>query len=186
MIRLMEIGDLDIVGEIVNGDWKNIYSSYINPDLLSLEGCKKRKKEIEAELLSGSLANYIYEDDGIVKALLTFGQTADSDKSGAFEIWRIYVSQDFQGVGIGKSLLTFAEKQAMLSGFQEIIIWAFKENFKAVSFYKHNGYVEDKVMNLEILTVQKVYGFAKGWKRVDVQDSKRPGALRGGECGVFA
>ena len=27
MIRLMEIGDLDIVGEIVNGDWKNIYSS---------------------------------------------------------------------------------------------------------------------------------------------------------------
>ncbi len=44
MIRLMEIGDLDIVGEIVNGDWKNIYSSYINPDLLSLEGCKKRKK----------------------------------------------------------------------------------------------------------------------------------------------
>lgn len=43
MIRLMEIGDLDIVGEIVNGDWKNIYSSYINPDLLSLEGCKKRK-----------------------------------------------------------------------------------------------------------------------------------------------
>ena len=60
MIRLMEIGDLDIVGEIVNGDWKNIYSSYINPDLLSLEGCKKRKKEIEAELLSGSLANYIY------------------------------------------------------------------------------------------------------------------------------
>ncbi|MCI7181257.1 MAG: GNAT family N-acetyltransferase [Lachnospiraceae bacterium] len=99
-------------------------------------------------MLSGSLANYVYEDDGIVKALLTFGQTADSDKSGAFEIWRIYVSQDFQGVGIGKSLLTFAEKQAMLSGFQEIIIWAFKENFKAVLFYKRNGYVEDKVMNL--------------------------------------
>ena len=34
--------------------------------------------------------------------------------------------------------------------------------------------------------MQKVYGFAKGWKRVDVQDSNRPGALRGGECGVFA
>ncbi len=46
MIRLMEIGDLDIVGEIVNGDWKNIYSSYINPDLLSLEGCKKEKRKL--------------------------------------------------------------------------------------------------------------------------------------------
>lgn len=121
MIRLMEIGDLDIVGEIVNGDWKNIYSSYINPDLLSLEGCKKRKKEIEAELLSGSLANYIYEDDGIVKALLTFGQTADSDKSGAFEIWRIYVSQDFQGVGIGKSLLTLQKNRQCYLVFKKLL-----------------------------------------------------------------
>lgn len=148
MIRLMEIGDLDIVGEIVNNGWKNVYSSYINNELLSIEGCKKREKEIETELLSSSLANYVYEDEGIVKALLTFGKTADSDKSDAFEIWRIYVSQNFQGAGIGRSLLEFAEKQAMLSGFQEIIIWAFKENFKAVSFYKHNGYVESKVMSL--------------------------------------
>lgn len=96
MIRLMEIGDLDIVGEIVNGDWKNIYSSYINPDLLFLEGCKKRKKEIEAELLSGSLANYVYEDDRIVKALLTFEKKllilikVVLLKSGVFMFCRIF------------------------------------------------------------------------------------------------
>lgn len=148
MIRLMEISDLDIVGQIVNSDWKNVYSSYINNELLSIEGCKKRKKEIEMELLSGSLTNYVYEDAGIVKALLTFGKTADSDKSGAFEIWRIYVLQDFQGEGIGRSLLKFAEEQAVFSGFKEIVIWAFKENTKAVAFYKHYGYIEDKIMNL--------------------------------------
>ena len=56
MIRLMEIGDLDIVGEIVNGDWKNIYSSYINPDLLSLEGCKKRKTKTTAYPLTSPIS----------------------------------------------------------------------------------------------------------------------------------
>lgn len=120
----------------------------LNLDLLSAEGCERRKKKIEAELLSGNLKNYVYEEDGSVKALLTFGETADTDKRGAFEIWRIYVSQDFQGGGIGKTMLEFAEGQAAASGFGEIVIWAFKENTRAAAFYRHNGYVEDKVMDL--------------------------------------
>lgn len=148
MIRLMRMDDLDIIGEIVNQNWKNRYSAYVNNKLLSIEGCEKRKKEIESELISGNLMNYVYENAGNVKALLTLGKTSDSDKSGSFEIWRIYVSQDSQGEGIGKILVRFAEEQAWVSGYKEIVIWAFKENSKAVSFYKHYGYVEDKVMDL--------------------------------------
>lgn len=148
MIRLMRMDDLDTIGEIVNQNWKNTYSAYVNNELLSIESCEKRKKEIESELISGNLTNYVYENAGIVKALLTFGKTADSDKSGSFEIWRIYVSQDSQGEGIGKMLVRFAEEQARVSGYKEIVIWAFKENSKAVLFYKHCGYVEDKVMDL--------------------------------------
>lgn len=148
MIRLMRMDDLDIIGEIVNRNWENTYSAYVNKELLSIEGCEKRKKEIESELLSGNLMNYVYENDEIVKALLTFGKTADLDKGDAFEIWRIYVSQDSQGEGAGKILVQFAEEQARVSGYKEIVIWAFKENSKAVSFYKHCGYVEDKVMDL--------------------------------------
>lgn len=148
MIRLMRMDDLDTVGEIVNQNWKNTYSAYVNNELLSIESCERRKKEIEAELFSGSLMNYIYEDAGMVKALLTFGKTADSDRSGAFEIWRIYVSKNFQGEGIGKSLLEFAEEQAEGSGYKEIVIWAFKENTRAIAFYKHYGYIADKIIDL--------------------------------------
>lgn len=148
MIRLMRMGDLDNVGEIVNQNWKDTYHAYVNPQLLSDEGCENRKWEIKEELVSGSLTNYVYEDGGNVKALLTIGKTADADTPDAFEIWRIYVSRDSQGKGIGKMLLEFAEGQAVSSGFREIVIWAFKENKKAVSFYKHCGYVEDKEMDL--------------------------------------
>ena len=148
MIRLMEMGDLEVIGEIVNKNWKDTYSAYVNPELLSDVGCEKRKQEIEEELISGSLMNYVYEDEGTVKALLTFGKTADADKPDAFEIWRIYVSHDSQGKGIGRMLLEFAERQAAASGFREIVIWAFKENGKAVSFYQKSGYVIDKTVDL--------------------------------------
>lgn len=148
MIRLMRKDDLDNVGEIVNRNWKDTYCAYVNPQLLSDEGCENRKREIKKELVSGNLANYVYEDGGTVKALLTIGKTADEDKPDAFEIWRIYVSQDVQGRGIGKYLLEFAEGQAAAYGFREIVIWAFKGNEKAVSFYKHYGYTEDKVIDL--------------------------------------
>ena len=57
---------------------------------------------------------------------------------------RIYVALDFQGKVIGHSLLTFAEQKAKELGYKEIIIWAFKENVHALSFYQKNGYILDK------------------------------------------
>ena len=68
--------------------------------------------------------------------MLSFGDTADSDMAGAFEIWRIYVASQFQGKGIGKMLMDFAEQKSEEQGYKEIVIWAFKNNHHAVSFYK--------------------------------------------------
>lgn len=76
--------------------------------------------------------------------MLSFGDTADVDISEAFEIWRIYVANSFQRRGIGKSLLDFAEQQAKEQGYTKIIIWAFKDNYRVVSFYLKNGYCIDK------------------------------------------
>lgn len=53
MIRLMRMGDLDNVGEIVNQNWKDTYHAYVNPQLLSDEGCENRKWEIKEELCCG-------------------------------------------------------------------------------------------------------------------------------------
>ncbi|MDO5409377.1 MAG: GNAT family N-acetyltransferase [Lachnospiraceae bacterium] len=48
------------------------------------------------------------------------------------------------GKGIGKKLLYFAEQQAKENGYKESIIWAFKENIRALSFYQKCGYSIDK------------------------------------------
>ena len=144
MLRETKKVDIDMISEIVNDNWKRIYKGYVNPQLLNDRGCEKRSCELKADFISGRLAEYVWEEQNQVVAMLSFGDTEDTDKKGAFEIWRIYVALDFQGKGIGDSLLTFAEQKAKELGYKEIIIWAFKENVHALSFYQKHGYILDK------------------------------------------
>ena len=144
MLRETKKVDIDMISEIVNDNWKRIYKGYVNPQLLNDRGCEKRTCELKADFISGRLAEYVWEEQNQVVAMLSFGDTEDTDKKGAFEIWRIYVALDFQGKGIGNSLLTFAEQKAKELGYKEIIIWAFKENVHALSFYQKHGYILDK------------------------------------------
>ena len=143
MLRETKKVDIDMISEIVNDNWKRIYKGYVNPQLLNDRGCEKRTCELKADFISGRLAEYVWEEQNQVVAMLSFGDTEDTDKKGAFEIWRIYVALDFQGKGIGNSLLTFAEQKAKELGYKEIIIWAFKENVHALSFYQKHGYILD-------------------------------------------
>ena len=144
MIRPLGEKDFDTVCGIVNENWKNVYSGYVNPLLLNSDGCAARTRRLKTDFVARRLSEYVWEEENRVSAMLSFGDTADVDMAGAFEIWRIYVASQFQGKGIGKMLMDFAEQGAEEQGYKEIVIWAFKNNHHAVSFYKKRGYSIDK------------------------------------------
>lgn len=144
MLRPLTDRDFDTAIDIVNTNWKKTYSNYVNPLLLDENGCKKRAEELRRDFQSKRLSEYVWEEQGQILALLSIGDTADIDKKGSFEIWRVYVAPQAQGHNIGSQCLVFAEQEAKKSGYQEIIIWAFQENTKAILFYQKNGYVIDK------------------------------------------
>ena len=126
MIRLLQKEDLESVTKLVNHNWRTVYRGYVSKQLLNKEGCAKRKLEIENEFFQNTRKHYIYESCGRVLALLTLGETTDDDKKGAFEIWRLYVSQDAQSRGIGSQLIQFADVQSKEKNYREILLWAFK------------------------------------------------------------
>ena len=144
MIRPLEEKDIEVVCGIVNENWKNVYAEYINPLLLNADGCAERIHQLKLDFITHRLSEYVWEEQNQVSAMLAFGDTADTDLAEAFEIWRIYVAPQFQKKGIGKLLLEFAEKQAKRQGYKRIVIWAFKDNYRAVSFYQKHGYCIDK------------------------------------------
>lgn len=148
MIRKIKPEELDDAIKIINDNWGNLYKHYVNPILLSEKGRRYRKDELENEIKRNRPQNYVYIENDEIKALLTIGETSDEDRKGAFEIWRVYVSLDAQKKGIGSKLLAFAQKEAAVQGYHEIVIWAFEKNIKAVCFYKKFGFEIDKIMNL--------------------------------------
>lgn len=145
MIRPIKETDFDTVINIVNENWKMVYKDYINPYLISDNGCLDRTKRLKNDFWSRRLEEYVWEENNQVVAMLSVGETADKDKIGSFEIWRIYVTASEQGKRIGGQLLTFSEQYAKEKGYTEVIIWTFKENTQAISFYQKHGYRINKV-----------------------------------------
>lgn len=144
MIRPLTAKDYDTVIDIINMNWKRTYANYVSSLLLNEEGCKERADEIRHDFKSRRLSEYVWEEQGRILAVLSIGDTADEDKKDAFEIWRIYVKPDAQGQKIGSQCLDFSEQEAKKRGYQEIVIWAFQGNTKAISFYQKKGYAIDK------------------------------------------
>ena len=144
MIRTLEEKDIEIVCNIVNDSWNSVYAGYVNPLLLNEDGCAERIRQLKSDFATHRLSEYVWEENNQVSAMLSIGDTADKDMTEAFEIWRIYVAAQFQKKGIGKSLLDFAEQRAKEQGYKKIVIWAFKDNHQAVSFYQKSGYCIDK------------------------------------------
>lgn len=74
---------------------------------------------------------------------LNTGQAqTDVKDNDALEIERIYVSQAFLGKNIGKLLYEKAVQIARQVGARYIWLGVWEKNFRAISFYRKNGFVE--------------------------------------------
>ena len=145
MIRALNKADHNSAINIVNENWRSVYSGYVNPALLSDDGCRKRALDMKNDFTSQRFEEYVWEENGRAAALLSLGKTEDTDKPGAYELWRIYIAPEMQGKGIGGKLLNFAEEKAKQKGYTEMLIWAFRENTRAIKFYQKRGFQIDKI-----------------------------------------
>lgn len=144
MIRPLREEDWDTVIAVVNEAWRTTYAGYVSPAMLDGAGCAERGRRLREDFRSRRLAEYVWEEEGRVLGMLSWGDTADPDRPGAFEIWRIYVDAAARGRGIGGRLLDFAEQCARERGYARAVIWAFRENTRAAAFYQSRGYRADR------------------------------------------
>lgn len=85
----------------------------------------------------------IHNEEVIGYLKLNTGQAqTDIKDNDALEIERIYVSQAFLGKNIGKLLYEKAVQIARQAGARYIWLGVWEKNFRAISFYKKNGFVE--------------------------------------------
>jgi hypothetical protein len=86
MIRPLVESDFDAVISIVNQNWKDVYTGYVNQELLDDTGCYERGQRLKQDFINHRLSEYVWEESGQVLGLLSMGATADADKANDFEI----------------------------------------------------------------------------------------------------
>lgn len=148
MIRPLTPADYNAVTAIVNDGWRSTYAGFVNPALLTEAGCRERALQLEQDFRSSRLEEYVWEEGGRVLGMLSCGDTADNDRPGAFELWRLYVAREARGRGIGGAMLAFGEALARKKGRREVVIWVFRENAAALAFYQSHGYRADRTRDL--------------------------------------
>jgi hypothetical protein len=62
------------------------YSNCVSSLLLNEYSCKDRANELRYNFQSKRLSEYVWEEQGQILALLSIGDTADTNKKGSFEI----------------------------------------------------------------------------------------------------
>ncbi len=82
------------------------------------------------------------------------------EEDESYKIKKLFVAPSFQGLGLGKELMKFAEEKARENSKSRLKLGMILENKKLHDFYLSNGYTDKKLMynkkmNLNIMFMEK-------------------------------
>ena len=147
VIRKAVVNDSPRMAEIHVFGWRCAYKEFISIEFLINIMTVKGRSEFFANYLSeqnNRNETYIYEEDTIVKAFMTIGNSRDEDKNDStFELEGIYVDPLFQRQNIGTDLVDFCVNEARNKNKEEITLWVFEKNKDSIKFYEKMGFKRD-------------------------------------------
>jgi ribosomal protein S18 acetylase RimI-like enzyme len=73
--------------------------------------------------------------DGLSQGYATWGRARGTWPWPAGEIFELYVTPAYQGVGLGRRLFTTVRKALKREGLDRLVVWALKDNETACAFY---------------------------------------------------
>jgi ribosomal protein S18 acetylase RimI-like enzyme len=94
---------------------------------------------------------YVYADGGIVQGIIVLNEHQDDayhdliwrfNTGRQLVVHRLCIAPQYQGKGIARLLMEFAEQLSKDSGYESIRLDAFAENARACDLYKKIGYKE--------------------------------------------
>ncbi len=144
-IRPATIADAKRMAKIHADAWQVTYRHLVPDSFLARFTYDKRTQAFSAAVAKQSEESYLAELGDCVVGILTIGPNRDADLGKTFigEIWRIYLNPAYWRRGIGTSLVKAAEAKLLARGYNELVLWVFRDNWQARTFYEKLGYLPD-------------------------------------------
>ncbi|WP_409301103.1 GNAT family N-acetyltransferase [Peribacillus sp. SCS-155] len=139
LIRRAMQGDEAAIAKVYVNSWKTTYQNIIPETYLN---------GLEAGLYSNIWSFILNEEktivyvaenaEGEIVGFASGGNEQTEDPHYTGEVYAIYILQNYQRKGIGKSLIKRLLKELRSQGYVNLIIWALKDNHNR-SFYESFG-----------------------------------------------
>ena len=140
--------DLAAVAELARAIWRKHY-----PGIITIE-------QIEYMLALGysldALRRFITEEGAgldlayVGEALAGFAAYYRPGPPDELKLDKLYVHQDFQGRGVGRSLIASTEAAAMAQRRTTLILNVNKQNLRAIRAYERNGFLVREAVVVDI------------------------------------
>ncbi|QSX06277.1 GNAT family N-acetyltransferase [Sedimentibacter sp. zth1] len=144
-ICLATIQDVERIALIHTESWKVAYKNIIPTDKLEEMTKIEPRTKMWAKLLTEYKdSTYVYKLNDEIIGYFTIGKSRDSDLQDAYELIGIYFHPDFYGRGYGNKMMEFLMENVKHRGFNKIFLWVFKENERAIRYYKKFGFEFDE------------------------------------------
>lgn len=139
MIRKATLSDISRISEIIVFAKRMAYRLLLNDDVMEFN--KLQVLDIAESLKNpGALDDILVYDDGIVKGMIKRRLFIEGDVQEKTIISDFYVDPFFQQNGIGTKLMETVLCEARESGCDDVMLYVYKENECAISFYESFGF----------------------------------------------
>lgn len=137
-IRRAETGDAEAIAGIHDRAWRGAYAGLIPHRALN-RMIGRRGPSWWANAIRRSTTVLVAELGGEVAGYATLGRNRARELRQQGEIYELYLSPEYQGIGLGSHLFAAARRMLSDKGLKGLVVWALEENDNAVSFYAGRG-----------------------------------------------
>ncbi|MCT8999362.1 GNAT family N-acetyltransferase [Chelativorans intermedius] len=137
-IRRADPQDAEAIAAVHDRAWRGAYAGIIPHRALNAM-IGRRGPRWWANAIRRSATVLVLEVGGEVAGYATLGRNRARQLGQGGEIYELYLSPEYQGIGMGRRLFEAARDMLTAHGFRGLVVWALEENAPAVSFYLGAG-----------------------------------------------
>ena len=136
--RRAEASDAFGISSVHDASWRHAYTGLIPHKSLDTM-VRRRDPKWWMRAIRNSTRIMVLENQGQIVGYATLGSNRVSALSQEGEVYELYLSPEYQGVGLGKKLFLAAREELNRLGMKGCVTWVLEDNALAMQFYRNAG-----------------------------------------------
>ena len=137
-IRPARVSDAEDIAEAHDASWRDAYRGII-PGRELERMVARRGPRWWHDAIGRRSRILVVDFDGQIAGYASYGRNRVPNLPYRGEIFELYLSPEFQGLGFGRRLFQAARRDLEENGLSSTLVWALADNERATGFYRHFG-----------------------------------------------